>query len=303
MQRIDTISRKIKSAKDLQSIVKTMKVLAAVSIRQYQYAVDSITGYFETIEQGLRIILKNQPSTIDILQPSVTRDSIRKIAVVFGSSQPMCGTFNEVLATYVKTKWETDHKKKPEKVVAIGNRIVPGLERIGWRIDHQFDVPSTIDGVNETVQALVVSIQQWHSLEAFQYVYLLYNRPHSKSQYLPISQQLLPLDISWLKTLTTKPWESNTLPKYTMRIENLFSALVRQLLFVTVYKAFSESLSAENDSRLAAMQVAEKKIDEKLDELTKTYRNQRQINITEEILDIVASYEVLRGEEKGGTRD
>jgi F-type H+-transporting ATPase subunit gamma len=216
---------------------------------------------------------------------------------VFGSGQPMCGSFNEVLTNYVKNHWYEDYLRDPEKVVAIGNRIMPGLERIGWKVNHQFEVPSTIEAINETVQSLVVNIQQWYSDEGFQRIYLFYNHPISNSQYSPFQQQLLPVDTNWLSTLANKTWDSHTLPKYTMAVERLFPALIKQLLFVSIYKAFSESLSAENNSRLAAMQVAEKKIEEKLVDLKKRYHSQRQINITEEILDIIGSYEVLRKDE------
>ena len=57
MQTIETIKRKINSAEDLQSIVKTMKALAAVSIRQYEKAVESLAEYNRTVEMGLRVIL------------------------------------------------------------------------------------------------------------------------------------------------------------------------------------------------------------------------------------------------------
>lgn len=300
MQRIDVIERKVKTAKDLHSIVKTMKVLAAVSISQYEDAVESIGGYYETIEQGLQILLKNQPNILALWSPQGKQDDQKKMVVVFGSGQPMCGTFNEVLSDYIKEKWAKNHYENPEKIVSIGHRIITGLERIDWQPDHQFDVPSTIEGINETVQKLVVAIQQWYSQEGFREVYLFYNHPHANSGYSPFVQQLLPIDTDWLKNLAQRPWQSRTLPLHTMSSQSLFSALLRQLLFVSIYKAFSESLSAENNSRLAAMQVAEKKIEEKLIDLTKAYRSQRQINITEEILDIIASFEVLRDEEERG---
>ena len=40
MQTTESLKRRMKSAGDLLSVVKTMKALAAVSIRQYQRAVD-----------------------------------------------------------------------------------------------------------------------------------------------------------------------------------------------------------------------------------------------------------------------
>ena len=42
MQTLESLKRTIKSTQDLLSVVKTMKALAAVSIRQYQRAVEAL---------------------------------------------------------------------------------------------------------------------------------------------------------------------------------------------------------------------------------------------------------------------
>ncbi|MBN2296940.1 MAG: F0F1 ATP synthase subunit gamma, partial [Deltaproteobacteria bacterium] len=60
MQTIESLKRKIKSTEDLLSVVKTMKALAAVSIRQYQKAVESLTDYNATVEMGLQVVLKKR---------------------------------------------------------------------------------------------------------------------------------------------------------------------------------------------------------------------------------------------------
>lgn len=292
MQRVDILERKIKTAKDLQSIVKTMKGLAAVSINQYEHAVDSISTYFSTIETGLQIILRNQPQIGSLFQTQSTKGEKKSIAIVFGSGQPMCGAFNEVVVKYFNSQWKERARESSGRIISIGHRITSHLERYGWKADHHFEMPSTLEKINEKVQSLAVFIQQWYSEEGFSQAHLFYNRPVSNAHYNPVSQQLLPVDIDWLRDLATKPWDSRSLPTYTMDAEALVSALIKQLLFVSIYKAFSESLSAENSSRLAAMQVAEKKITEMIYDLTKAYRNQRQANITEEILDIMASFEV-----------
>ena len=60
MQTIEGLRRRIKSASDLLSVVKTMKALAAVSIRHYEHAVASLSEYNRTVELGLHIVLTAQ---------------------------------------------------------------------------------------------------------------------------------------------------------------------------------------------------------------------------------------------------
>jgi len=59
-------------------------------------------------------------------------------------------------------------------------------------------------------------------------------------------------------------------------------------------KAYAESLASENASRLAALQRAEKNIDELLDDLSLKFHGLRQSNIDEELFDVVSGFEALK---------
>ena len=48
-----SLSRKIRSAGDLQSVVRTMKALAASSIGQYEKSVAALADYYRAVELGL----------------------------------------------------------------------------------------------------------------------------------------------------------------------------------------------------------------------------------------------------------
>ena len=88
MQTTESLKRRIKSAGDLLSVVKTMKALAAVSIRQYQKAVESLDDYNRTVEMGLQIVLKERMRT---MMQSKAMASKRMGVIIFGSDQGLCG--------------------------------------------------------------------------------------------------------------------------------------------------------------------------------------------------------------------
>ena len=73
-------------------------------------------------------------------------------------------------------------------------------------------------------------------------------------------------------------------------------ALIREYLFVSLFRACAESLASENASRLAAMQRADKNIDDLLERLTGTFHRVRQSGIDEELFDVVAGFEALSAE-------
>ena len=70
-------------------------------------------------------------------------------------------------------------------------------------------------------------------------------------------------------------------------------AFAREYLFVSLFRACAESLASENASRLAAMQRAEKNIDELLEDLNRTFHRLRQSGIDEELFDVISGFEAL----------
>ena len=75
-------------------------------------------------------------------------------------------------------------------------------------------------------------------------------------------------------------------------------ALVREYLFISLFRACAESLASENASRLAAMERADKNIDELLETLHDTFHRLRQSSIDEELFDVISGFEVLSVEER-----
>ncbi len=62
----------------------------------------------------------------------------------------------------------------------------------------------------------------------------------------------------------------------------------------SVDSSTDESLAIENARRLAAMQRADKNIDELLENLNRTFHRLRQSGIDEELFEVVSGFEALR---------
>lgn len=294
MQTIESLRRKIKSTQDLLSVVKTMKALAAVSIRQYQRAVESLIDYNDTVERGLQIVLKAQEEAP--LDPRPV-PIIKAGAIVFGSDQGLCGQFNaQVVAHAVEEMNALGVADEGRYILTVGERVKDHMERSDQQIYDTLPTPSSTAGITPMVQEIVTILQEWHFVLHIQHIFLFYNHYLSGAIFKPHTLRLLPVDRTWLEGLKKRKWESKTLPLFTMEWDALFAALIREYLFVSIYRAFTESLASENASRLAAMQNAEKNIQEHLEEVFADYHRQRQMTITEELLDIVSGYEAMKGD-------
>ncbi|HPX31216.1 MAG TPA: F0F1 ATP synthase subunit gamma [Smithella sp.] len=291
MQTTESLKRRIKSAGDLLSVVKTMKALAAVSIRQYQKAVESLEDYNRTVEMGLQIVLKERMgATMQRKDASIKRLG----AIIFGSDQGLCGQLNEQIAVFALDDINgAGVKKENRKVLAVGARVADYVEDAGQPVEELMTTPSSTAGITPLVQEIIMIIEEWHFRQNVDHFVLFYNDYISGSNYQPYKVQLLPVNRDWLKDIARKKWDSKSLPIFRMDCNRIFSSLIREYLFVSLYRAFAESLASENASRLASMQNAEKNIEEQLLDLHVQFHRTRQMTITEELLDIVAGFEAL----------
>jgi len=70
-------------------------------------------------------------------------------------------------------------------------------------------------------------------------------------------------------------------------------ALIREYLFVSLFRACAESLASENASRLAAMERADRNIDELLVNLNGNFHRLRQSGIDAELFDVISGFEAM----------
>ncbi len=127
-------------------------------------------------------------------------------------------------------------------------------------------------------------------------LHLFYNRPTSGAAYAPIRQRLLPLDQAWRDDLAELPWPTQNLPQVMGGGTGTLRALIREYVFVSLFRACAESLASENASRLAAMERADRNIDELLENLNGTFHRVRQGSIDEELFDVLSGFEALSEE-------
>lgn len=290
MQTLESLKSQIESTEDLHSVVKTMKTLAAVSIRQYEDAIDSIKTYDKTIELGFQILLKKNKAILDVFEND---EKSKNGVIIIGSEQGMSGRFNETIVDFTESKLN-ELKIKNKNVIALGSRVSAILNSMGIKIDNIFPLPSSVKNISSVVQKLLSDIQTWRETENINDAYLFYNSKLTGSDYKPNFKPLLPININYLQTLMEKDWETNCLPQINIDDDKFLSALMREYLFVSIYRAIVESLAGENASRLAAMQSAEKNIEEREEELESQYNHLRQSAITSELLDIVGGTEALK---------
>jgi len=277
-----------------------MKALAASSIGQYEQSVRALGDYYRTVELGLSVCFRGTGSAALMSGETRQTDAGAIGAVVFGSDQGLVGQFNEVVVDYaVKTLAALPGKPA---VWAVGERVHArladaGLADAGLALMGLFSVPNSVKAITPLVGRILEESETRLSQGDVTELHLFYNRPTSGAVYVPVSQRLLPLDENWLRNLAELPWPTGNLPEVMGGGTVSLRALIREYLFVSLFRACAESLASENASRLAAMQRADKKIGELLEDLNGSFHRLRQSGIDEELFDVISSFEALSVEE------
>lgn len=293
METTEQLHRRIESYEDLQSIVRTMKALSAVSIRQYEQAAGALAEYYRTVELGLHVVLRQLRDTTPAQEHR--RDG-ELAAIVFGSDHGLCGRFNEEIVDYALERLQSAPTAfDSRRVLAVGARAAALLEAARQPVEEDFLVPGAAARITATVQQILLKIDDWRTQAGVNRVYLFYNRHLEGSAHRPTGIQLLPVNLRRFRRLEEERWPSRRLPTFTMDAQPLLARLLRQYFFVSVFRACAESQAAEHASRLAAMQAAEKNLGDRLEDVVGEYRRVRQDAITTELLDVVAGFEALAG--------
>jgi F-type H+-transporting ATPase subunit gamma len=280
------LKRQIGAARDLRSVVRAMKAIASSNINRCERSVRASTDYVRAVELALGLCLRENGG-----MPWADEKKGRMVgAVVFGTDQGLVGQFNEVV---VEEARKTLAALSSESYVwAVGERVYARLADSGLSPKGLFNVPNTVQAILPLVGRILVETESLRGRDENYEFHLFYNRSAQGLGVTPVHQRLLPLDEAWSKRLIGLDWPSGSLPEILGGSGSLKS-LVGEYLFVTIFRACSESLASENESRLAAMDRADDNIGELLEALTGESHRQRQGGIDEELFDVISGFEAL----------
>jgi len=281
----EELGRKIGSAQDLQSIVRSMKALAASNIGQYERAVAALHEYYYTVELAVRA---SSGAKVSVTLPKALAGANSAGAVVFGSDQGLVGRFNEVLAEFV-TRTLGALPSRTARIWAVGERmeaLVPSPVR-------SFPLPSSVDGIGDLVGEILIDVAAAQEAGEVREVYVFHNAPQAAALYQPQVRRLLPLDSRWQTEMAAIHWPTPRIPEVIQGAAPVLRAFIREYLFILLFQACAESLASENASRLAAMQRAEQNIDDMLDDMRRRSHRIRQESIDEELFEVISGYEAL----------
>ncbi len=293
------LQRKITGANDLHTVVRTMKALAASSIGSYERSVLALADYDRMVSLGLGECFRQaraDPSAApERMDAAATRASTPIGAIVFGSDQGLVGPFNDVIAEHAVATLAGLQGRA--QVWAVGERVQARLKDAELEVLGVYAVPGSVEAIAPLVAQIQIDSEARRAksgLGQAMQMHVFHNRPLAASLYEPVGRRLLPLDTAWQQSLAAVPWPGKMRPEVLDHGATTLRALIREYLFISLFRACAESLASENASRLAAMERADRNILDLLEQLHGHFHRLRQGSIDEELFDVTAGYEALR---------
>jgi F-type H+-transporting ATPase subunit gamma len=278
------IRNKIRSVENTRKITKAMEMVAASKMRKAQERMRSARPYSRKIRNIAGNLAEANP---EYSHPFlVRRELIKKVGlIVVTTDKGLCGGMNtNVLRAVTQKLRELEGSGTPAEVVAIGNKGLGFLSRIGAKVVSEVvqlgDTPH-LEHLIGPVKVLLDAYQQGE-IDA---VYLFYTRFINMMTQTPVMDQLVPLTPDKVKPdKGSHSWDYIYEPDPQVVIDDL---LVRYLEAL-IYQAVAENMASEQSARRMAMKAASDNAANVIAELRLLYNKNRQAAITQELSEIVA---------------
>jgi F-type H+-transporting ATPase subunit gamma len=284
MASMQSLKRRIKSARNIKQITKAMEMVAASKMRRAQSQALATRPYARKLESTLQAITGLTESSQHPLL--ATNETGVDIIVLFSTDKPLAGSLNANLfrgtADFLKDKTDKPHF------------VIVGQKARQFVLGNDYVIDADFSGVSDPVSfQAAVPIAHYlidgYITGKFKSISLCYMDFISTIVQRFRSIPLLPFTNTWT-TLAENASEVVSLQSGAQYIfepnaESILEWLLPYYTEMIIYQTLLETRASEHSSRMVAMKNASDSATDIINELTLSYNKQRQAKITNELLD------------------
>ena len=277
MAQIREISKRIKSITSTQKVTHAMELVSAAKMRKAQSSALSARPYTDTLHQ---ILASVSPKTKDIISHPLTRQSenTTQLLIVISSDRGLAGglnlnVFREILRQNIKgANYITVGKKARDFAAKTGSDLIASYA------SEELPYYEIARILAKTAQELFTSREVGKVSIIYPYFESTIKQPPKWLEVLPIASIE---EIQDAKTSNDFLFEPGT--------DQILNLILKHHILTQIYQALIEAKAAEHSARMVAMKNATDAAGDLVDDLTLTYNQARQEDITKELLDIVTA--------------
>ena len=299
------VKQRIDSVKNVQKITRAMEMVAAARLRRAEQRIERLRPYASAIRRMTRQAseaAENVPN-IPILKDRETTDSVG--LVIMTGDRGLAGGFNsQILRAAIRSA--VAHEREGRKVLwyASGRRGVSSLLFRGREATGQYtghtDRPAYANAREIAADLMAAYIDG--EVDRVEIVYNGYISPLTQEVR---RETLLPLQHATIleggggdddadgEDEAEGGGAPHALVEYEPDPHEILQRLVPDYVEISIYRALLESTASEHGARMTAMRNASENATDLVKDLTLQMNRERQAEITQEIMEVVAGAESL----------
>src|SRR5215218_11227727 len=291
MATLKDIRGRISSVKNVRKITRAMEMVAAARLRRAEQRIEALRPYADAIRRMTRRATEaaeNIPS-LPILQE---REQVSRVGLLLVTGdRGLAGPFNSQIIR-AGNRRAAELRSEGTEVVwyASGRR---GESSLRFR---NLDLAASWTGFTDRpafadARTIADGLTSAYVDEKVDRVEVIYNGYVSAMTQEVRHETLLPLQQA---DILGTEGEGRALWIYEPDPEEILARLVPDYVEISIYRALLESTASEHGARMSAMRNASDNAVDIIDDLTLEANRQRQAEITQEIMEVVAGAEGLR---------
>jgi F-type H+-transporting ATPase subunit gamma len=293
----DTKSR-IASVKNIQKITRAMEMVSAARLRRAEQRIEALRPY----ARGIRMMTRRAVEAAEYIpgMPLLQdREQVRRVGLVaITGDRGLAGAFNsQIVRAANRRRQELEAEGAEVVFYAAGRRGVSSLRFRGFDVEAEYtgftDRPGFANA-RDIAQDIVTA----YGDEKLDRVEIIFNHYESPLVQTVETNVLLPIqqieDVLKMDEGEEDDQYQRALWLYEPEPEEILRRLVTDYVEISVFRALLESTASEHGARMTAMRNASDNASELIEDYTLEMNRQRQAEITQEIMEVVAGAEGLR---------
>ena len=300
MASLKDIRGRISSIKNIRKITRAMEMISAARLRKAEQRIEHLRPYADAIRR-MTARASQAAENIPHLPVLQEREQVSTVGILLVTGdRGLAGPFNSQIVRAGNRRGAELRNDGLEALwYAVGRRGVSSLEFRGLELGGSWtgftDRPAFADArvVADGLTAAYVD----GKVDRVEVIYNGYISPVNQEVR---HETLLPLQQADVIAEDdddedeAEHGHSRALWIYEPDPEEILARLVPDYVEISIYRALLESTASEHGARMSAMRNASDNAGDLLDDLTLEANRQRQAEITQEIMEVVAGAEGLR---------
>jgi F-type H+-transporting ATPase subunit gamma len=299
MASLKDIRSRIGSVQNVRKITRAMEMISAARLRRAEQRIEALRPYADALRR-MTARASHAADNIPNLPILQDRENVETVGILLiTGDRGLAGPFNsQIVRAGNRRAAELNREGRNVLWYAVGRRGVSSLEfrqlELGDSWTGFTDRPAFADArrIGDGMAAAYVDGKADR-------VEIIYNGYISPVNQEVREETLLPLQRADVIDVGEEgpdedESDSRALWLYEPDPEEILARLVPDYVEISIYRALLESTASEHGARMSAMRSASDNAAELIDTLTLEANRQRQAEITQEIMEVVAGAEGLR---------